>query len=189
MEEKIYDCYCCLVDELLNAVEEYEFVNCIVKYKDASEIIKTLLASSERTSIDGVYIGSPEYDGYTDEYLISIDRDFKIYCEKAKNEDKYIGYDSAIVFIHNDCHSCIVKNNCAENPTNIAFGFVWEENEKCDEKEECDKFSGEINLIVDRNDNVVGFEYNYSDDNGTTMYSYRNVNTDMVYEILRNFIN
>ena len=56
MEEKIYDCYCCLVDELLNAVEEYGFVNCIVKYKDASEIIKTLLASSEKTSIDGVYI-------------------------------------------------------------------------------------------------------------------------------------
>ena len=44
-------------------------------------------------------------------------------------------------------------------------------------------------ILLDENDNVVGFEYNYSDDNGTTMYSYRNVNTDMVYEILRNFIN
>lgn len=58
----------------------------------------------------------PEYDGYEDEYIISLcyglsdSGEMEIWCEPAKRKDDYLILSGDVVYIMDECNSKITKN-------------------------------------------------------------------------------
>lgn len=91
-----------VADQYDKRKDELDDISIIAKYNEAKEVIKDLLfIGYDLFSVD---INDVEYDGYDDEYIISL-YDKSVYCEPFKRDTGYIHEDSTITYISNECNS------------------------------------------------------------------------------------
>lgn len=91
-----------VADQYDKRKDELDDISIIAKYNEAKEVIKDLLFIGY--DLFSVEINDVEYDGYDDEYIISL-YDKSVYCEPFKRATGYIHEDSTITYISNECNS------------------------------------------------------------------------------------
>lgn len=91
-----------VADQYDKRKDELDDISIIAKYNEAKEVIKDLLFIGY--DLFSVEINDVEYDGYDDEYIISL-YDKSVYCEPFKRDTGYIHEDSTITYISNKCNS------------------------------------------------------------------------------------
>lgn len=91
-----------VADQYDKRKDELDDISIIAKYNEAKEVIKDLLFIGY--DLFSVEINDVEYDGYDDEYIISL-YDKSVYCEPFKRDTGYIHEDSTITYISNECNS------------------------------------------------------------------------------------
>lgn len=137
---------CDMADEFDDMKDEFSCVCAIAKFDEASEIISALLCLGY--PIASVEIHSVEFDGYADEYIVSLNAD-GVWCEPFKRDGKYInddGFDLTYVS-DNANHKCL---NNIHSPKIIFSVVDDEEDDDCDFCDEFDyDFNGELNCGLD----------------------------------------
>ena len=93
---------CDVADQYDKRKDDLDDISIIAKYDEAKEIIKELLCIDY--DLFSVEIKDVEYNGYDDEYIISL-FDKSVYCEPFKRDTGYIHEDSTITYISNECNS------------------------------------------------------------------------------------
>lgn len=91
-----------VADQYDKRKDELDDISIIAKYNEAKEVIKDLIFIGY--DLFSVEINDVEYDGYDDEYIISL-YDKSVYCEPFKRDTGYIHEDSTITYISNECNS------------------------------------------------------------------------------------
>ena len=116
--DDIYE-FCTTVDDEFHryyyAMKEncYVDITIIVKYAKAREVIN-YFTTEEGFELANVNFHDPDFDGYNDEYLVTLccglsNNDSKeIWCEPAKNEDGYIINEGNIVYLFDECNSTMI---------------------------------------------------------------------------------
>ena len=122
--------YFCEVYDFIERVEDtyyteyarncYDFTGiCIIAhYEVMREIVNCLLEYTDFRLHD-IVLENPETDGYADEWILTIDENAEIWCEKAKSENKYLNLCSNMTSVHNDVSSRFVTSN--KNEPMVAF--------------------------------------------------------------------
>lgn len=150
MKKVTFNRYEEIVEQMLDIASEGEVVYTICFLDDAIGIMRQLLSHDE-TTIGGINIAQEEYAGYDKEYFVSIDGDYIVDVEPAWHEDNeyhkagYLGFDAEKVFVVGDANSAVIKCIDKDKCTEIEFDFSDDDIFK---------------LIVDEDDNIIGFEIN-----------------------------
>ena len=179
--------------KVCGACEEASFIGL---YDDAVDLLKEL-AHMEESYIYQVEIEPEDWDGYDKEYLITLDADFNIWCEKAFRQEtgKYISGMYDCVIIADDCSRdslCEVDDDCIYVASynlnnkmsdediegcdgNCECCKCHEIEEKCDSDDELmtDSSSEYYNISRTKDGRVAGFTKSWSntDTNGINYYS------------------
>ena len=126
-------------------------------YEDVTLLIKELFATYDEINICEIDIESVEIDGYDKEYLITLDDDMDIWCEKAYRE-KYNGYFTIcddIVLVADDCNSGILKHIETDEVYEVGY----------DTEDDCDCIGG-CEHCCDNTDNCEVITRVATDDDG-----------------------
>ena len=107
-------------------------------YKDACDLVKELL-TYELVAIESIELEDPLWDGYQDEYLITLtDEGDKVAlsCEKLKmkGRDSYLGFDADTLIVGSDVHYAVIQNN--EHPEAETIEVVLDEDCECEEEDD-----------------------------------------------------
>ena len=92
--ESIYD----LVDEILERVvaEPEHLVHVLADYDDVKEIITTMICLTDgEINLESVEIGSAEFMDYDGPWLLCLDDEYNLFCERAIREGKneFLGFE------------------------------------------------------------------------------------------------
>lgn len=107
------------------------YISVIGKFREISELIKILL-NNENVYIVDTEIISPEINGYDDEYILTLQDDYKLWCEpmKRKNYDGYIGFDTEKVYVFENCNQKTVAG-CKDDEVTVVYydcyGYINDE--------------------------------------------------------------
>ena len=105
LEFLTYEDFACEIADkfdTLVAVDEYNDISVIAKYEEIKEIFKELVCIGY--DVCDIELEMPDYDGYTDEYVLSLSKN-GIWVEKFKRKDDYLCDDSTITYILDNCSS------------------------------------------------------------------------------------
>ncbi|HAU84211.1 MAG TPA: hypothetical protein DCW90_01475, partial [Lachnospiraceae bacterium] len=128
-------------------------ISVVAKYDNARNIINILTGYGYE--IANMEFHDPEYDGYKDEYIITIcvrlsNNDImEIWCEPAKRKDDYLILGGDIVYILNECNIKVVKKIESDK---IYFVELEDEIE-----DEYDDFHNRTRYILNFQDEPVDF--------------------------------
>ena len=132
--------------------DEYASVGIVTKFEKAEEIIRELVFEGyDIALIEG--LGKPDYVGYDDEFLITLDSE-GIWCEKIKNDKGYYYLDNNVVYLLDDCSSKIIPYI----RSNAVFEVNVGENDFCENKNyetENEEMFSEIHEILDKLSEIV----------------------------------
>ena len=178
------------------AEEEIYDANFIGYYDDVIRVIKALLKYDD-TFIHQVCIEPAEWDGYDKEYLVTLDTELGIWCEKCQRQNgKYLELDGGLILVADDCNSAVLKGIDSEDVYEVSYNFV-DDTDECDGNCECcdleDNNQHEVitRVAVDENGRLRGFEkswYTHEDGlNYHSTYSFYSSNEDMLKNMLDNF--
>lgn len=108
-----FEDFSCAVADTYDALdcEDFEDVAIIAKYEEARQIIKELLCLGYE--IHSIELNDPEFDGYDEEYIISLCNtgdDGDIWCEPMVREGNYITDESSIIYVLDNCSSEVLKH-------------------------------------------------------------------------------
>lgn len=119
---------CEISDNFDMVKDEFGDIAIIAKYEEAKEIIAELVCIGH--SLVSIRMSRPEYDGYHDEYIISLNHD-GIWCEPMKVDGKYIPDESTMIYILDNCSSAVIPQ-CRGNIL-LEIGIADEEEFECEE--------------------------------------------------------
>ncbi len=165
-------------------------------YEDAAELIKELLMMYDETTVNQIAIEMVEYDGYDKEYLVTLDNEMAVWCQKAFNDycNEYFYVEDECVLVADDCNSAILKNIKSDEVYEVSYDL---DDEECDGSCECCQCSGNdnheeiIRVATDDNGKLRGFEKSWSTHedglNYHSTYSFYSSNEDMLKDMLSNF--
>jgi len=176
-------------------------VSFIGLYDDAVKVIKELMF------YDGVYpyqilIEPEEWDGYDKEYLVTLDSDLCVWCEKVCREHGYIEIETDCALIADDCSSVLLKKIFCDDEKmyEVSYDLDYEEesNCECDGNCECccfakndDEHEVVTRVTTDKNGKVMGFEKAWDTKDGNmnyhTTYSFYSNNENMLKDLLKDF--
>lgn len=156
--EDLVDTYECLNDE------DNMGVSVVAKYEEAKEIISCLCMFDY--DINFIEIESPDWDGYDDEYIISLVDD-EIFCEKNKRNGKYICSESDYMFVFDDCNSKYLEKISANEIYEVSIFDEDEEDFEFEDCEDCD-----CNVSVDSDGDMHGFTLQKSSEDGYSSISF-----------------
>lgn len=178
-----YDSFiCAVIKQCYNIRNDEDSIAIIAKYDDAQKIIMELVKNNfilkEISALE-----SPEYNGYNDEFIISIcnfDGDYEIWCEPMKRDGMYIDSESMAAFILDDCSSKVISHCDAKYKYEIHIG-----------EEEIDNCSPLPCSRCDENDmsDLHSFSVSKSSDNGYCCFSFytsENLSKTDIDDILKN---
>lgn len=126
----------CILDEADTAL-----VCCAAKYDEARTVIADLVEMGfklERVELE------PEYlDYYDKEYIITIDENLNIWCEKAYSMEKgkYLSFSADVLFLNEYCSTALLKS-VFDDTCEIVYMYGYEydrEPEHEDKESKCDK--------------------------------------------------
>ena len=167
-----------------NIYEGCKIVSFIGLYEDAVPVVQKLLNYND--TVIGFMCLEPDYDK---EYLISLDENMYLYCEKAYQEEynRYLYICSDLVLIADDCNSAVLKN--------IESSYVREVSYK-PEEDDLDLVSeskkGYTHVSRTKEGKIAGFTKSWSDTgkDGATYYSsfsHYGSNEDFVKKLAKEF--
>ena len=114
--------------------EEFEDIAVIAKPDEAKEIFKELVCMGY--DICNITYERIDWDGYDDEYVLSMNHD-GIWLEKFKREDgKYLTDESTITYILDNCSSKVIPCCKGKNVYEVTVG-IDEDDCDCDDCSEC----------------------------------------------------
>lgn len=142
-------------------------VSVLAKYAEAKEIISCLCLFGY--DIHSIEIESPDWDGYDDEYIISLDNDL-IFCEKNKRNGKYLYSESDYTFVFDDCNSKCLEKISANEVYEVSIFDEDEEYFEFEDDEDEDDY--DCNVSVDDNDDMHGFTMTRNTDDGYSSISF-----------------
>ena len=123
-------------DELYK--ENFEDIAVIAKPDEAKEIFKELVCMGY--DICNITYERIDWDGYDDEYILSMNHD-GIWLEKFKREDgKYLTDESTITYILDNCSSKVIPYCKGKNVYEVTV--VGDDDCNCDECEKCLTING-----------------------------------------------
>ena len=184
-----------MYDMITNGRESVSFIG---KYEDTARLIKELLMIYDETHIHQVSIETIDWDGYDKEYIVTLDDDMNIWCEKAYQEEynRYLFVDDECVLVSDDCNSKILDGIDSDEVYEVGYDFDDEETcqcncENCTCNEESDKQEVITRVATDENGKVKGFEKSWSTREGNTnyhtTYSFYSNNDSMLKDMMKNF--
>lgn len=152
-----------IVESIESLCDKYESVSIIAKYEETRKLIKELIGFDY--DIASINLELKDFDGYCDEYIISVNQNNEIWCEPFKRNDEYFTNVSEVTYILDNCSSSVIKH-CESD-------FIYEVNigENFDE-DDCGV--DEISLLFGKHDekNIHGLTFTRDDDYGSHIYSY-----------------
>lgn len=181
----ISDIACVILDDAIG-LDEYGCVSLIAFYDDMKEILKELLNYSS-LDLACVELMECEFANYFKEYILTIDSDLKIWIQPMFIKDKYLTYESSIVYVTDDCNRKTLDTNEHESP--IVFSLV---NADTDEENcECGGYCSncckeELHEGILEVDDTKGFSFSKSDDNGSCHYSFYSTDEKLVRLMFEN---
>ena len=114
--------------------EEFEDIAVIAKPNEVKEIFKELVCMGY--DICNITYEHIDWDGYDDEYILSMNHD-GIWIEKFKKEDgKYLTDESTITYILDNCSSKVIPYCKGKNVYEVTVG-IDEDDCDCDDCSEC----------------------------------------------------
>lgn len=87
-----------IASEAILAYKSGKTVTIVCKYKKATKILKALISLPE-SKIIGVDLNDALWDGYDESWLITIDEEGQVFCQKAINERDNMPYRGDGYFI------------------------------------------------------------------------------------------
>lgn len=144
----------------------------ICTFEYAAELIEELVRFG-KLLID-INICDPSLNGYDDAYVISVVCD-EIFCEPVVRDGKHINIEGDVSYIHQDVNSDCLKHISSGmkymyNIVEYDEEFDEHDCDACNDKCLCG-IDGELTLSKN-GDDVHGFSYSKSDDNGYHSYSF-----------------
>ena len=137
--------------------EDFIGVSVVAHYEVMIDFLNELVKNTDFSLIN-INLEDPEMDGYDREWILTIDPDGYIWCEKVYRSDHggYLFCDEDIVFVHEDVDGNFIKKNADENI--ILFSIDDEENEddECDDLN-CEGCSNSIYVAKDDAGTPIGF--------------------------------
>lgn len=118
MNSKNYDCINKFVDDVVTRYYELEKsenafsgINIVCHYDEMIEILNSLVKNTNFT-MSFIELSDPEWDGYTNEFILTIDDDGYLHCQKAiyEGHTDYIFIDG-FAFVSSDTNSKFVVTN------------------------------------------------------------------------------
>lgn len=172
-----------IIDFCEDFVDTYEYldedsmgVSVIAKYEEAKEILSCLCLFDY--NIHSIEIESPDWDGYDDEYIISLANDL-IFCKKNKRNEIYICSESDYVFVFDDCNSKCLEKISANEMYEVS---IFDEDEEFfefddddDKDDDDDYFEDDCDydvFIDDDDDNMHGFTMTRNTDDSYSSVSF-----------------
>ena len=120
--------------------EEFEDIAVIAKPDEAKEIFKELICIGY--DICNITYERIDWDGYDDEYILSMNHD-GIWLEKFKREDgKYLIDESTITYILDNCSSKVIPYCKGKIVYEVTVGIDEDDECGCDECDECLTING-----------------------------------------------
>ena len=117
--------------------ENFEDIAVIAKPDEAKEIFKELVCMGY--DICNITYERIDWDGYDDEYILSMNHD-GIWLEKFKREDgKYLTDESTITYILDNCSSKVIPYCKGKNVYEVTVGIDEDDECGCDECDECEE--------------------------------------------------
>lgn len=114
--------------------EKFEDIAVIAKPDEVKEIFKELICIGY--DICNITYERIDWDGYDDEYILSMNHD-GIWLEKFKREDgKYLTDESTITYILDNCSSKVIPYCKGKNVYEVTVG-IDEDDCDCDDCSEC----------------------------------------------------
>lgn len=137
---------------------EFDSVVFVAKYELAKEIIYELAQLDYRhyRLVFADNFGAPEWDGYEDEYLISLNDD-GVWVEPAKRKNKYVTVEGLAIFVLDDCNSKIISH--LESDVIYEVKINDEEDCDCDCDGDCEMCDGTCDCISSCNDGDCSISY------------------------------
>lgn len=172
------DLACDIADKFDMVKENFEDIAVIAKPDDVKEIFKELVCIGY--DICNITYERIDWDGYDDEYILSMNHD-GIWLEKFKREDgKYLIDESTITYILDNCSSKVIPYCKGKIVYEVSIG------DECDCAEccgccECDDEDTEIT------EDTHGFTVSNSDENGYYSYSFYSTDKNLVAEMAKRF--
>lgn len=144
--KKEFNCIEDIVDDALSIDCDFGF-SFITKYTNASIILKELFKQEELTPFL-IDISDESFDGYDKEYIISVNNDGEVFCEKFYRKDRYIIPDNGVNYILKDCtDECI--SHLYKYEDCIFIDVVFEdETESCG----CCKWGDDVSFVASCDD-------------------------------------
>lgn len=181
-----------VVDKLLEEWDKLEekknedyTISVVSHYNIMKDIINYLVKNTSFMLCD-IELEEPNYRNYYDEYILTIDSNLEIWCQKAKLDNgKYVRVEDSVTFVHSDVNSKFVvinKDECL-----IEFDFGTEEETECSCNECCDCCECGNAIAIESDDNIHGFTVNRSDENSCYSYSFYSTNMGLVEQMAKMF--
>lgn len=152
------------IDEVLKKYEYFKKssddfcgISIIAHYDVMIELLNGFVKNTDFRLVN-IEIEEPSLEGYCKEWVLNIDPDGGIWCEKVYREG-YGGYlycEEDVVFVHEDVDGNFIKKNADENI--VLFSIDDEENEddECDDLS-CEGCSDSIYVAKDDDGTPIGF--------------------------------
>lgn len=159
---------------------DFEGVNIVAKYDVIMPILNELIKESPFMLISAE-LNDYSWDGYDDEFVLTINHDGEVYVEKVYVEEKdiYLNVGGGLTFLHNDCNSKFLKNN--EDADVVAFEIT----DDPDDESVDDSDDESLNCTCDSED-THGFHGSfYDDDGGYHSVSFYSTDSDLVRAVLK----
>lgn len=144
-----------MMDDINNGATCVSFVGL---YDDATEVIKTLLCY-DITNAYHIEIEPEDWDGYNKEWLVTLDSDYNVWCEKLCRESGYITFEGNVAYIADDCNSiCLKKADCE-----VMYEVGYDDEEE---------YGAECSTVVKTEDGkILGFTKSWAcEENGIQYY-------------------
>lgn len=148
-----------LAEYMINRVEDKEYIVAALFFDDAVELMRSLLLYDE-VRIGTIEIADFEYDGYTDEYYVSLMDDYTLCVERALSDEKYLRTDASLILLDGDVKYAIVEANDESECIEIVIGDDDCEEPDCtDPAEVIDRIFGAIKLVFDPENHTASFAF------------------------------
>lgn len=111
-----------MYENVLNKAD-FADISIIAKYKEANEIIKSLINIGEYDIYSFNNFINPNHspEEYSDEYIISI-MNSELYIEPFKQDDDYIGDESKYIYVLSNCSSKVLSHLESDNIYEVVIG-------------------------------------------------------------------
>lgn len=140
--------------------EDFIGVSVVAHYEVMIDFLNELVKNTDFSLIN-INLEDPEMDGYDREWVLTIDPDGYIWCEKVYRSDHggYLYCDEDVVFVHEDVDIGFIKKNTNENIVVFSIGDEGEEND--DEDDDCELnsegCSDSVYISRDKDGTPIGF--------------------------------